>query len=136
MTQSSQNNAETQKGRWRSFWILYTIAIIFFLISSLILYLIPTSFYPLFTLIASAIIILNAALLEILVLNPNLTERRIAAIMLGCLGVVGIYLSLVIWSGLLSPGKVFSISMSFGYGASFFSGVILFHYLRKQKIIQ
>jgi len=136
MMDSSHDNAKSQKGRGQHFWILYSITIVFFLISSSILYLMPTSFFSLFTLIVSGIIILNAALLEILVLNPNLIGRRITVIILGCLGAVGIYLSWVIWSGLLSPSKIHSIGESFGYGASMLSSVTLFHYLRKQKIIR
>ena len=136
MNDSIKGNSIDKKAKPGYPWKLLAIWVILFIITLPILYLIPDAILCLYMLIASLIILGCAICVEVLQLNPNPVERKGVAFFIGLIGIIGILLSWFIWRSVIHPESARYVCLGAGIGASQFTGVALFHYLRKRNLIQ
>jgi len=91
----------------------------------------------LYVFVASLIMIAIAVLVGFIpLLNPDPMERNFVALLIGLIGAIGIFLSWMILKGSLSSEAARYIGLGAGLGASQLTGLVLYHYLQKRKIVQ
>lgn len=131
-----QEDSFQKKIKSKEFWTLFTVWLSLLFISFLILFFTPDSFLYLYMLIASLIILGDAAFLNVLYQYPDPIERINVEFILGFLFLIGILFSWLIWINVISLSFARSACMSAGMGVSVFTGIVLVRYFTQVKVRQ